>query len=246
MANIVVLDRKRHAGKGWRHPVGYSFASTEAAVALVASEFARAALALPIAFVEHADFFVPVMLTSPMPSRNAAVGPAGQWFVGYVPAVLRAYPFSLRTSAKQEILCVDEDSGLIVDEDHTTEKLFEADGSISPSVSSVLQLLRHLDQNRIATNQAVVALSDAGVIRQWPLVVPVGDQQIPVDGLYCVDEVAVNALDDAALVEIRRALGMAYAQILSMGQVDVLSRLASVQEKASQIFGRMSQAQNTQ
>jgi hypothetical protein len=82
-----------------------------------------------------------------------------------------------------------------------------------------------------------VALSDAGLIKSWPLIVPVGDQQIPVSGLYCCDESALDALDDAGLIEVRRALPMAYVQIFSMGQVGVLSRLASVQHQMAQ-FGQ--------
>lgn len=237
MVNIVPVDRERHAGKGWRRPPNYNFAAKDAVVALVASEFLQAALALPIGFVEQSGFFVPVMLTSPVPNRNVTVGPTGQWFVGYVPAVLRAYPFSLRSSGEKETLCIDEDSGLVVDADNTTEKFFQADGSWSLTIASIVELLRHVDQSRRVTNRAIVALSDAGLIKNWPLIVPVGDQQIPVNGLYCIDEAALDALDDAGLIEVRRALPMAYVQIFSMGQVGVLSRLASIQHQMSQ-FGQ--------
>jgi hypothetical protein len=241
MVNVVPVDRERLAGKGWRRPAGYSFAKSEAVVALVASEFAKAALALPIGFVEQSGFFVPVMLTSPIPGRNFAVGPKGEWFPSYIPAVLRAYPFSLRSSAEGEAtLSIDEDSGLVVPVDDTTEKFFNDDGSLAPAVSEVLKLLRHVHENRIFTNQAAVALSDAGVIKRWDLVVPVGDRQVPVGGLYSVDEAALSELDDAGLIAIRRALGVAYLQLVSTGQVTALSRLASIQEKASQILGRMS------
>ena len=128
------------------------------------------------------------------------MAPKGEWFTGYVPATLRTYPFSLLASAGGEpTLCVDEDSGLVVPADDKTEKFFNADGSLSAPVSEVLKLLRHVDENRIFTNQAVVALSDAGVIKGWNLIVPVGDRQVPVGGLYSVDEAALNELDDAAL-----------------------------------------------
>jgi SapC len=59
MVNIVPVDRARHAGKGWRHPTGYGFAKKDAVVAIVASEFARAALALPIGFVEGVEECLP-------------------------------------------------------------------------------------------------------------------------------------------------------------------------------------------
>ena len=59
MANIVPVDRARHAGKGWRHPPGYQFANKDAVVPLVSSEFPLAALALPIGFVEQSDLSYP-------------------------------------------------------------------------------------------------------------------------------------------------------------------------------------------
>ena len=237
MANIVPVDRTRHAGKGWRHPTGYQFAQKDAVVSIVASEFPQAALALPIGFVEQSGFFVPVMLTSPMPGRNAAIGPQGEWFVGYTPAVLRAYPFSLVAPSKgaEPVLCINEDSGLVVPADDKTEKFFNADGSYSEPVAKILTLLRHIEENRIFTNQAVVALSDAGVIKRWNLVVPVGNRELPVNGLYTVDEAALEGLDDAGYLGVRRAMGVAYTQLVSTGQVGLLSRLARLQETSRQV-----------
>jgi SapC len=247
MVSVVPVDREGLAGKGWRRPPGYSFAKSEAVVAIVASEFAKAALTLPIGFVEQSGFFVPVMLTSPIPGRNFAVGPKGEWFPSYVPAVLRAYPFSLRASAEGEAtLSIDEDSGLIAPADDTTEKFFNEDGSLAPTVNEVLKLLRHIHENRVLTNQAVVALSDAGVIKRWNLVVPVDDREVPVNGLYSVDEAALTELDDAGLIAIRKALGVAYVQLVSTGQVTALSRLASLREKARQVLDRMSSQPNLQ
>ena len=196
----------------------------------------QAALALPIGFVEQSGFFVPVMLTSPILGRNAAIGPNGEWFVGYTPAVLRAYPLLVAPSKGAEpVLCINEDSGLVVPADDNTEKFFNADGSYSEPVAKILTLLRHIDENRIFTNQAVVALSDAGVIKRWNLVVPVGNREVPVNGFYSVDEAALEALDDAGYVGLRRAMGVAYAQLVSTGQVGLLSRLARVQETSLQV-----------
>ena len=247
MANIVPVDRARHAGKGWRHPPGYHFANKDAVVPLVSSEFPLAALALPIGFVEQSGFFVPVMLTSPILGRNAAIGPNGEWFPGYAPAVLRAYPFSLVAPSKgaEPVLCVNEDSGLVVPADDKTEKFFNEDGSLSESVAQVLKLLRHIDENRLFTNAAVVALSDAGVIKRWNLVVPVGTREVAVNGLYTVDEASLEALDDAGYIAVRRAMGVAYTQLVSTSQVGVLSRLAFIQEQTLQATKAAAQTRPT-
>ena len=59
-----------------------------------------------------------------------------------------------------------------------------------------------------------------------------GDRQVPVNGLYTADDAALNALDDASFISVRRALALAYTQLVSTGQVGVLSRLALLEEKA--------------
>ena len=41
-------------------------------------------------------------------------------------------------------------------------------------------------------------------------------------------------------------MGVAYIQLVSTGQVGVLSRLASLQEKATQALGRMRRSSNVQ
>jgi hypothetical protein len=67
-------------------------------------------------------------------------------------------------------LCVDEDSGLIVDAtEENAEKFFTADGQLSPTANSILELLRHCERYQIATDLAVAALVDAGLIQPWPL-----------------------------------------------------------------------------
>ena len=100
MVNIVPVDFRRHSRKGWRRPVGYKFAEKDSVVALVASEFPRAALALPIGFVEQSGFFVPVLLTSPVPGRSVVVGPTGQWLVVTYPLL---YVLSRSRPAPQQV-----------------------------------------------------------------------------------------------------------------------------------------------
>jgi SapC len=79
MVNIVPLDGERHAGKGWRRPNGYTYASGEAVGALVGAEFDRAAVCMPIAFIRQSGRHIPVGVMSPVHGRNLFVGPSGQW-----------------------------------------------------------------------------------------------------------------------------------------------------------------------
>ena len=156
-----------------------------------------------------------------------------------MPAVLRSYPFSLRRTGETEppILCIDEDSDLIVDDaGENAEKFFEADGTPSSSSKALTEFLGRLAHDQTVTALAVAALQEAGVIKPWPLTVPLGNQQVSVGGLHCVDEKALNALDDATFLNLRKAsaLVIAYGQLLSMGQVSVLARLSLVQQQTAQ------------
>ncbi len=235
MVKLVVVDREKHAGKGWRQPTGYAYAATQAVIPLLGAEFASAALAMPIAFVEQAGRYMAVGVMSPTPGRNLFIGPSGQWLGGYVPASLRGYPFLLLRAEGGEkmILCVDEDSGLIVDADADTQKFFEEDGAPSAAVTATVNFLQQLEHSRVVADLAVATLAEAGLFAPWPLTVVVDNQPQEVKGLHRVDEAKLAALDDEAFLKLRKsgALPLAYMQLLSMGQVALFTQLSRLQQQ---------------
>jgi hypothetical protein len=238
MVKIVPVDRQRHAGKGWRRPSGCLFAATDALASLVGSEFTRAAGTLPIAFIEQSGRYQPVAIMSPVPGRNLFVAPTGQWLGTYMPTGLRSYPFRLpRVEGSDNMtLCVDEDSGLIVDADDTTEKFFEADGSPSAALKAMLELLQQVERNRSLTDLAVAALAQAGLIAPWPLTVRIGDQQVAANGLHRIDDAKLNVLDEATFLKLRKSssLILAYAQLISMHSIVTFGHLAAIQQQLAQ------------
>ena len=239
MAKIVPVSREKHASKAWRRPNGYSFAATNAVVPIGGSEFSLAAPAMPIAFVEQDGRYVSVVVMGIKTGANVFVGPTGQWLGNYIPAVLRTYPFCLvnHPGAEQATLCVDEESALIVDPDNNTEKFFEDDGSPSAAMNAISEFLRRIAHDRTLADLATASLFEAGVIKPWPLTLPIGNQQIKVEGLHRVDEAALNALGDEAFCKLRKgsALVAAYGQMLSVGQVSVLARLTGIQQRMADI-----------
>ena len=75
------------------------------------------------------------------------------------------------------------------------------------------------------------ALADAGLITPWEINLKQGEEVVPVEGLFSVDEAALNKLDDDDFLAIRKGggLALAYAQLLSMNQLVVLERLGVLQ-----------------
>jgi hypothetical protein len=189
---------------------------------------------MPVAFVRQDGRYVLMAVLSLAPDRNLFVAPDGRWLGEYVPMVLRSQPFRLLRpeSAGQSILCVDEDSGLVV-EGGQGEAFFDAEGALADTLKRTLDFLCHLERSRAVTEVAVAALAEAGVIEPWPLATTNGGPELPALGLHRIAENRFNALDDEALLTLRRAgaLPIIYRQMLSMQQIPVLKRLTEVHEQ---------------
>jgi len=234
MPQFTAVSRDHHAGKAWRRHTSHAFAAGDAVLPLVASELAQAVMAMPVAFVKQDGRYVLMAVLSLVPGRNLFVAPDGRWLGDYVPAALRGQPFRLLRpeGAGQAILCVDEHSGLVVDAGQG-EAFFNPDGALAEPLGQVLGFLAQVERSRVLTEAAVAALAGAGVVEPWPLTTRTGGTDIPVIGLHRVAEDKLNALDDAALLGLRRAgaLPIAYLQLLSMQQTRVLGRLAELHDE---------------
>ena len=130
-------------------------------------------------------------------------------------------------------LCVDEASGLVVDGEEG-ESFFTEAGELNPDVARVASFLAETAQSEAALMQACDVLNSAGVIELWPITIQgeQGSQQVV--GLYRVNEVTLNGLDDATHLRLRHsgALSVAYAQLLSMGNLARLGHTAQARAQA--------------
>ena len=68
-------------------------------------------------------------------------------------------------SSEKAVLCIDEDSGSVVEGDTNPDatKFFEQDGVPSAALKAMLDFLTRAEQNRTATDLALAALAEAGV-----------------------------------------------------------------------------------
>ena len=238
MARFVAVSREAHAQKVWRRFANYQFAAKEALASIVLAEVVHVGSWMPIVFIEEAGRYVLMAMMSPMPGHNLFVGPDGEWLGGYVPSSLRSHPFRLvrREGSEQMTLYIDEDSGVIRDADEAGEPFFAADGKPSPSISTIVEFLRQIEANRVATDLATASLAAAGVIEPWPLEVEVDGKKAATKGLHRINESALNELDDEAFLKLRKtsALRLADAQIMSMGQIARFAQLMRLRQQLAQ------------
>lgn len=239
MANLVPVSFQSHGNQLWRRLETYAFAAQENYVPIGGSEFGRVANVMPIGFVELSGQLMPVAILSLTPKVNLFVGPDGRWLGGYVPVLFQTYPFRLlrREGTDHFSLWVDGDAQDVSDVATSTELFYESEGRLGAATKAVFETLTRFEQNRLQTALAMTALSTEGVLCPWEIKLKGDGSETMVKGLFRVDEVAINKLSNEAFLRLRNANGLsiAYAQLLSMGQLSVLVQLNQLRLRLSSV-----------
>lgn len=235
MPTFHAIAQSTHADKRWKRYTSYAFAAKEALTPLVAQELPRAVLHLPIAFVRQDEQFMPVAMLGIQPGQNLFVAPDGRWLCGYTPAAYRAHPFALANLPDgQQVLAFDADSGLLTEAEG--EAFYDSEGRPAQAVQDILAFLTQVQANRAQTLHTCKALAEHSLIQPWPIAVQTEAGERQVDGLYRIDEAALNALPAESLKALQQAgaLPMVYCQLLSMQHLPLLGQLAQAHRKAAQ------------
>jgi len=229
---VLAVTPGNHANKTWRAARTYEFAAGWAMQPVVQAEAEKVAANFPVAFHHRDGAWDLVALLGVQPGHSLGVSPQGQWLGRYIPALVRAYPFTLATpaGATAPVLCVDESTGL-VGEAGDGKAFFDHSGKPTEALSGIIDLLRQVALNRTRTRLACAALAEAGLMS--PLTIglrsPDGKpvEAPTLDNLYLVDAEKLAHLPDESFLALRRhdALALAYAQRLSLQQFEALDQL---------------------
>lgn len=234
MSRIHPVTPLRHASLRWQGIESYRFAAATVLAPLAAAELTSAALALPLAFVRRDGHWTLAAVLGLVPGQNLFVDAAGGWLASYVPATFRGHPFLIGARRDGEpTLCIDEANGLVAD-GREGEPFFAEDGGLAPGVQRVWSFLAETARSEALVVEACDAAAEAGVIEPWPITVQGEEGPRAIEGLYRVAESRLGALEDGAFLALRRrgVLPVAYAQLLSMGNLARLSRLAQIRAQS--------------
>lgn len=235
MQSVCEISPSQFGSKFWKRFSGYGFAATEAVTPVVLQELPQVLPHFVIAFTASSGGVSPVVLLTLQPGLNSFVSLDGRWLVRYVPAILRSYPFCVRPTADgRRVVCVDQDSGLIVEAPTQAEIFFEPDGTPGPALREVVTFLQAYEANRLQTATAATALQQMGLLEPWPLTTAGEDQGRAISGLMRVREAALAGLSGEQLVQLRDVggLALAYGQLFSMGNLALVSELTVAQRRA--------------
>lgn len=166
----------------------------------------------PVVFVQAAEGAQTVTRTMAVLARpdgqQNAQRPLGS---AHLPALLRAYPFSLQQAEGGFRVLVDDSAPAL--QTQRGLPLFDADGRHSPSLSKILALMRVLSERLKTSRQFAHTLAQMGLLQA------IGPEDAA--ARYCsVDEQALTKLSDSQAVVLRRRqwLALAHAQVLSLAR----------------------------
>jgi len=224
MVSWIVVSRSKHAESRWLPRQSFDFAAQLDVVEVLAREISALLPHYTLTFIKKADesYQLSALLGLGF-KRNFYVTQEGQWLCESVPAVLRGYPFML-AKGKNNALCIDENR-LSAEEEAIA--IFDEGGKLAPAAAEMLVFLQDCENDRQKTEVACASLAGLGILKEWPLKADRGDDKEPksIQGLYRVDEEALNSLDNESLGALRSTGGLllAYAQLFSLNQLAGLS-----------------------
>lgn len=210
-------------------PISYAFAAGTDIIPLLVSEVPNAVRHYPIVFIKDkaSSVVTVVALVGRGDGKNRFVQANGQWRSGvYVPAWVRRYPFALMAGPKGDgMLAVDTNAEVFADR-RDAQPLVGNDGKPTETLQKIVEFQKEflgLSQLTARIAQALVQadiLEDAGMsIRNSG-----SDKPVNVQGFMVVNESKLKALKTEQIEQLFRAdaLGLAYAQLLSMGSFSKL------------------------
>lgn len=218
MSAIKPVSPEVFGGKFWKHPGHYLYAAGFNIVPIAIAELPKVTGHLPLAFTQLDGQWQLVAITSLHSGVNHLVGPSGQWLGGYVPAIFRAYPFTLSKAGPKDsdgfILCSMDSGEHLVGEGEGGEPFFDESGQASEAVRRAGNFMVEIEASRVQTVKAVAALIEAKVVVAWDLSASHNGVDQKVTGFYRLDEAAFANLPSAAVAKLQAAgaLPVAYAQ----------------------------------
>ena len=218
---IEPITVERYKTKRFVPVVDYQFAIQDTTAPVVLRELRKVAMCLPFGFTFAKGQPTLTALLGLQTNQNLVINPEGTWLVDYIPAVFRAYPFSLRPHSENGklILCVDGASSRF--SETQGEFLFDQEGKNTVFLNKILMLLNHIAENNKETLRVCALLDRLSLIVPWTISHLIGTadakREMIVQGFHRIDETAFNALSSEQFEELRSegCLPLIYSHLLS-------------------------------
>jgi len=234
MTSWIALSPKQYGNANFLPRTDFNFCAERLAIPVLLPELMQLLPHMVLGVQVGEQNCVPVGFLALTPNQPLYVSEDGSWELPYIPAMLRAHPFAIKTTDQgQRALCLHE--AHLSDDEGTP--LFTTEGTLNDPVAKTLTFLEHCEKGQHQACMAARQLHTADVLEQWPLKIKSADGEanpFALPGLHRVNEAALNALDTETYHSLRGGpMALAHAQLFSMAQLGQLARRAATQFAAT-------------
>lgn len=232
--SIFPITLENMANRSWKKAENYLFANKDIICELALSEAPKAAVNLPIAFVQSEDKqYRLVMMQGFQNGENLLVSPAGRWVADFIPSHYRFHPFVLIESDQEKLVLCFNNAFSQLSQSNDAEVFFNEEEQLAPLVQQVFNGLVERWNGLKQSVSLVQQLNEFGLIVPWDISLKQGEAEVRVQGLFRADEAKLAKLSSTDLEALRDsgALTLAYCQMLSMNKLDFLLKLKTLRQE---------------
>jgi hypothetical protein len=232
-SSIRTLSYENHSQTKILDSKDFQHAKDQQVVPLIVHEFARASAEMPIVFVKNAETgeFQSVALLGLTQNENLFYS-ENEWLSTYLPALITHHPFALMPTENDENqlqMVIKEDSHLVSQEEGNA--LFDDKGNETTYLEQRKNALGKYFENSRITQAFTQKLSEKSLLSQQNLSMELNGEKIAINGVYLVDEKALNELSDEEFLSLRKQgfLAPIYNHLGSLHQLSRLAKLKTAQ-----------------
>jgi hypothetical protein len=179
-------------------------------------EFAEASRDFPIVFVKSdsskkkgEEVVVPMVLFGLRPGENLFLS-GDQWDAGYIPALMRSYPFTIAPVENSDKWAMALDKSWKGFSRTKGASLFDDKGKATEFLIKASDFAQQVEVDIDRTRKSCKTLFDKGLLKPMRVDATLANgEKLSVDGFLSVDEEALDKLRDADVVELFRS-GLLY------------------------------------
>lgn len=239
MSSPVPLQNDKHANLKATRSGDYTRHKERHLIPIIAPDFFTLAAEFPVVFVKNneAGDFIPVAVMSLREGQNLYCA-TEEWQAQVIPLSFNNAPFSIaRTDPEgdQFAVLIDEQSPMLGETEG--EPLFKEGGEKTEYLEKRIEAVLHVAQ-QVQQTQAICKLFEEKNLfttNQVQLQHRPDGKTYNIDGIYTINEVALNELSDEDFLELRSKglLAMIYAHLTSLQQLRRLSKMQYEADKAA-------------
>lgn len=239
MSSPIPLQNDKHAKLKVVESGDYTRYKERHLIPIITQDFFSLAAEFPLVFVKNSetDEFVPVAVMGLREGHNLYCQ-TEQWQAQVVPVSFTNSPFGIARvdpQGEQYAVMVEEDSPLLSED--KGEPLFKENGERTEYFDRRVESIVNVAQQTLNT-QAIckhLAEKELFMTQQLQLRHRPDAPSYNIDGIYTVNEEALNGLSDEDYLELRKRglLGMIYAHLTSLQQFRRISKLQFDADKAA-------------